>query len=298
MNKYQLILAFGVICVSSAAVFIRLADAPPLVIGAYRLCLASLVIAPIALVRSTKEIIALTISQILLAVFSGFLLALHFALWITSLDYTSVASSVVLVTASPVFVAIVSYLLFKERITGLTLIGIVICFIGAGIIGNVNWDTGSGSFFGAVLAFLGAVAVSGYMLIGRSLRQKMGVLSYIFLTYTSAGVFLLITVIALGQPLTGYNGGTYVMFILLALVPQVLGHTALNWSLRYISATLITVAVLGEPVIATLLAYLVLAEAPKLTEVIGGVIILGGIYIAFRKGPREVIQKSDYLSTP
>jgi drug/metabolite transporter (DMT)-like permease len=283
MNRYRLTLILGVICVSSAAVFIRLADAPPLVIAAYRLCLAALVIAPAALFRCQKEIASLGIKQILLAVFSGFLLALHFGLWIASLDYTSVASSVVLVTASPVFVAVVSYFLFKERITRMTLMGIVICIVGAGIIGFVNWETGSSSFWGAVLALLGAISVSGYMLIGRKLRQKMGVWVYIFLTYSAAGFFLLITVISLDQPLAGYNPGTYVMFILLALVPQVLGHTALNWSLRYISATLITVAVLGEPILATLLAYLVLGEIPQIAEVIGGSVILVGICIAFRK---------------
>jgi drug/metabolite transporter (DMT)-like permease len=287
LNKYRLILALGVICVSSAAIFIRLAEAPPLVIAAYRLCLAALVIAPIALVRSKKEILGLSGLQVLWALLSGLLLALHFGLWIASLDYTSVASSVVLVTASPVFVAIVSYLLLKERISAVTQIGIVVCFIGAGVIGYVNWNTGSSSFFGAALAFLGAIAVSGYMIIGRSLRQKMGLLTYIFLTYSAAGIFLLIAVAAFRQPLGGYSGGTYLMFLLLALVPQVLGHTALNWSLKYISATLITVAILGEPVIATLLAYLVLGEVPKAVEIMGGLIILGGIYIAFRQEPAE-----------
>jgi drug/metabolite transporter (DMT)-like permease len=287
LNKYRLILALGVICVSSAAIFIRLAEAPPLVIAAYRLCLAALVIAPIALVRSKKEILGLSGLQVLWALLSGLLLALHFGLWIASLDYTSVASSVVLVTASPVFVAIVSYLLLKERISAVTQIGIVVCFIGAGVIGYVNWNTGSSSFFGAALAFLGAIAVSGYMIIGRSLRQKMGLLTYIFLTYSAAGIFLLIAVAAFRQPLGGYSGGTYLMFLLLALVPQVLGHTALNWSLKYISATLITVAILGEPVIATLLAYLVLGEVPKVVEIMGGLIILGGIYIAFRQEPAE-----------
>ncbi len=288
MNRYRVILALGVICVSSAAVLIRLAEAPPLVIAAYRLCLAAIVIAPVALYHSGREILGLPFREFCLAVLSGVILSLHFGLWIASLDYTSVASSVVLVTSSPVFVAIVSYALFKEKLTALTVAGIAVCFVGAGIIGYVNWEVGAGSLFGAGLAFLGAIAVSGYMLIGRNLRQRMGLLAYIFLTYSSAGLVLLITVIALRQPLGGYTGNTYLMFGLLAIVPQVLGHSAINWSLRYISATLVTIAVLGEPVIATLLAYFVLGEIPRPIEVVGGLVILAGIYIAFSRETEQL----------
>ncbi len=285
MKKYRLGLAFGVVCVSTAAVLIRLANAPPLVTAAFRLCLAAIILAPIALTRSHKEIIRLSLTKLALIIVSGVLLAAHFGLWITSLSYTSVASSVVLVTSSPVIVAVISYWLFKERLSTLSIAGICICFIGAGVIGYVNWDTGALSLLGALLSLMGAIAVSGYMIIGRIVRQDTGLLSYIFLTYGTAGLILLVTALALRLPFTGYGPTTYIMLVLLAIVPQLLGHSALNWSLRYLSASEITIAILGEPVIATLMAYLILSEAPKITEIIGGIIILGGIYLALRKPP-------------
>lgn len=247
------------------------------------MALASLVIVPAAWWRSSDELRTLTRREFLLAVLSGAFLALHFGLWITSLSYTSVASSVVLVTASPVFVAIASYFLFGERLGPQVAIGIVVCLAGAVVIGYGSWQVGPGSLLGGGLALSGALAVAGYVLIGRCLRQRIGVLSYASLTYGTAAVLLVVTAVAAGYPFTGYSGTTYLMLALLAVVPQLLGHTSLNWSLRFVSATLVTVAVVGEPVVATALAYFILDEVPTLSEVVGGVLILGGIFVAFRR---------------
>ena len=283
MTGRYLVLALGVVSVSFAAIFIRLADAPPLVIAAYRLCIASLLIDPVAWVRSRHELRRLSRRDVTLSVLSGAFLALHFGLWIASLSYTTVATSVVLVTASPVFVAIASYFLFGEKLTRQTILGIVVCFIGAVLIGYGNWQLGPQPLLGGVLALLGALAVAGYMLIGRRLRQNIGILSYASLTYTSAGILLLLAAIIAGNPLAGYSSNTYLMLVLLAIVPQLLGHSSLNWSLRFVSATLVTIAVLGEPVGATIFAYLILDEVPTWTEIGGGILILAGIFFAFRK---------------
>ena len=283
MTRQHAVLALGVVSVSFAAVLIRLADAPPLVVAAYRLALASLVIAPTAWIRSRQELRDLSRKQVLLAVLSGAFLALHFGLWIASLSYTSVASSVVLVTANPIFVAIASYLLFRERLGRQVVAGIIVCLAGAVLIGYGNWQLGPQPLLGGVLALLGALAVAGYLLIGRRLRKNIGILSYAALTYTSAAAFLLLAVLAFRQPLVGYSPTTYLMLVLLAVVPQLIGHTSLNWSLRFVSATLVTIAVLGEPVLATALAFAILDEAPTLTEVVGGALILGGIFSAFRR---------------
>jgi drug/metabolite transporter (DMT)-like permease len=288
--KPYLVLAFGVVSVAFAAIFIRLAEAHPLVIATYRLSIASLIIAPIAWFRARDELRKLSRRQLLLSIASGAFLALHFALWIASLSYTTVTSSVVLVTASPIFVAIASYLLFREKITGRIIAGVIVSIIGAIIIGFNNWQLGGTSLHGSILSLLGAMAIAGYLLIGRRLRQNMGLLSYVFLTYTSAAVFLLITTFIKGASLTGYSGDTYLMFILLALIPQLLGHSALNWSLRYVPATMVTIAVLGEPVGATILAFFILKEVPMVIELIGGVLILAGIVIAFSKNPNNTIQ--------
>ena len=286
MNRQHVILALGVVSVSFAAILIRLADAPPLVIAAYRLTLASLVIAPIAWTRGKQELRGLSRKEVFLAALSGAFLALHFGLWIASLSYTSVASSVVLVTANPIFVAIASYLLFRERVGRQAILGIVVCLVGAVLIGYGNWRLGPQPLLGGVLALLGALAVAGYLLIGRRLRQNIGILSYTALTYSSAAVLLLVAALAFGHPLFGYSSTTYLMLVLLAVVPQLIGHTSLNWSLRFVSATLVTIAVLGEPVLATVLAFAILDEVPTLTEIIGGTLILSGIFVAFRRGGR------------
>ena len=288
MSRQHWDLVLGVIAVSFAAVLIRLADAPPLVIAAYRLCVASLILAPAALTRSRQEIRRLTRRSIVLAVASGAFLALHFALWISSLSYTSVATSVVLVTITPIFVAVASYLLFGERLTWQVMAGIVVCLAGAVLIGYGDWQISSESLFGGVLALLGALAVAGYLLIGRKLRQEISLLSYSFLVYSSAAVMLLVAALVRGYPLFDYTPTTYLWMVLLALVPQLLGHMSLVWALRFVSATLVTVAVLGEPVGATILAFLILGEAPTWSEIVGGVLILVGIFVAFRRGTAAI----------
>jgi len=268
---------------SLAAIFIRLAEAQPLVIAAYRLCLASLIIVPVALARSGDELRRLSKQNIIMALFSGAFLALHFGLWMASLSYTSVATSVVLVTANPIFVAIASYFVFQEKLSKQTVLGIMISLVGSVLIGYGNWSLGPSPLFGVILALLGALAIAGYLLIGRRLRRSIGLLSYASLTYSSAAVLLLISTLAFGYRLVGYSTTTYIMFVLLAVVPQLIGHSSLNWSLRFVPATLVTIAVLGEPVVATVLAFLILNEVPTLSELGGGILILVGIFVAFRK---------------
>ncbi len=283
MNRQYLVLGAGVVSVSFAAIFIRLAEAPPLVIAAYRLGIASLIVIPVALARSGDELRRLTRGQIGLAALSGVFLAVHFVFWITSLSFTSVATSVVLVTANPIFVAVASYLFFKEKLGRRTVIGIVISLTGTVIIGYGNWQLGPSPLWGSLMALLGALMVAGYMLIGRRLRRNISLLSYISLSYGCAAVILLLAVFIFGYDLTGYSGNTYLMMALLAVVPQVIGHSSLNWALRFVPATLVTIAVLGEPVGATILSTLILDEAPSLIEIGGGGLILLGIYLAFRK---------------
>ncbi|MFC2011383.1 DMT family transporter [Chloroflexota bacterium] len=283
MTRQYFVLAMGVISVSLAAIFIRLAEAPPMVIAAYRLCLASLIIVPVAWARSSDELRHLSRQNIIMALLSGIFLALHFGLWISSLSYTSVATSVVLVTANPIFVAIASYFLFQEKLSKQIVLGIVISIIGSVLIGYGNWSLGPRQLFGSILALLGALAVAGYLLIGRRLRRSIGLLSYVSLSYSSAAVLLLLSTLAFGYSLVGYSNTTYIMFVLLAVVPQLIGHSSLNWSLLFIPATLVTIAVLGEPVVATALAFLILNEAPTISEISGGILILVGIFVAFKE---------------
>ena len=253
-------------------------------IAAYRMLIASLVLLPYGLARSRGELRSLIREECRWVLPAGGFLALHFALWIASLSRTTVASSVVLVTASPVFVAVASYVLFKERLRRETFMGIAVCAAGALLIGYGGWSAGGHALSGNVLALLAALAMSAYLLIGRRVRRRASLLAYSTVVFSTAAVFLLVAVCALRIPLSGYSPMTYVMLLLLALVPQLLGHMSLNWALRFLPATMVTLAILGEPVGASALAFIVLGELPTVLEVLGALLIFLGIGIAFARG--------------
>jgi drug/metabolite transporter (DMT)-like permease len=287
--KAALVLFVGIVAVSFASIFIRLAEAPPLIIAAYRLGLASLVIGPVALIRSGQELRALSRRDLLYLVIAGVFLALHFGLWIASLSHTTVASSVILVTMSPLFVGLLSHLLGMDRITKGILGGILLSLLGSVAIGYGDFALGGGALWGDILALGGAVMVTGYLLVGRRLRQRLSLLPYISLTYSAAAAVTVILCLFTGERFTGYSSTTYLMFILLALLPQVIGHSAFNWALGYLSAPFVSVTILGEPVGATILAYLILKEVPTVLKIAGGAMILLGIYLASRR-ERKVVE--------
>lgn len=282
MARQYWLLAVGVIAVSFAALLIRLAEAPALVIAAYRLCLASLVLVPLGWRKARQEVPGLAGRDISFLVLAGICLAVHFGLWITSLDYTSVATSVVLVTASPIFLMIASRFLFGQRLPRPAVYGIIISLGGAIVISLGNWQLGEQDFIGAMLALGGALAISGYLLAGQRLRRRVGMLTYNSFVFSTAALCLLAAALVSGNSLTGYTGKTYFMMILLALVPQLIGHSTLNWSLRFVPATLVAVAVLGEPVGAAIWAYCFLGEKPTLVEIVGSILILMGIFLALK----------------
>ena len=288
----------AILAVSTASIFIRFAqrDAPSLVIAALRLTFASLILAPIALTRYQLELRKLTRSDLLLGLLSGIFLAIHFATWISSLEYTSVASSVVLVSTGPLWVALLSPVFLKEPLTRTVLIGMLLALLGGTIIGlgdSCQLDAGlvcpplskfvqGQAFFGNFLALAGAWAVAGYLMIGRKLRAGISLVPYIFIVYGIASVFLLGTMFVAGQHPTGYLPLTYVWILLLAIAPQLIGHSIYNWALRYLPAALVSITTLGEPVGSAILAYFILSEVPTSLTILGGVFILTGIYLASR----------------
>jgi len=280
--KPYLGLAIGIVAVSFASIFIRLAEAPSLVIAASRLTIASLILAPVALVRGREDLRVLTRGDLQLALLSGLFLGLHFATWISSLEYTSVASSVVFVSTSPMFVGLASHFLLKERVSRPMFAGIAVSVLGGMIVGYGDFGLGASELFGDFLALAGAVAVSGYLLVGRRLRPHLSLLSYIFMVYATAAVFLIVLCLAMGHSFSGYPQQTYLMFVLLAAVPQIIGHSSYNWALKYLPATFVGVGTLGEPVGSTILAYFILRETPTLVKIGGGVLILAGIYVSSR----------------
>ncbi len=291
LNRLRLpiILGAGIVAVSLASILIKFALAeqiPPLVIAASRLGIASLVITPLAWARARDEIRSLTLAEALLALASGVFLALHFAFWISSFDYTSVMSSVVLVATNPLFVALASVILLRESLARSTWIGILVAVAGGFIVGAADLGASSASVDGDLLALAGSIAVSGYVLIGRRLRSKLSLLGYIGVVYSTAALILLALAIASGASLAGYSPTGYLLLILIALGPQVVGHTAFNYALRYISAALVAVILLSEPVGATLLAVPLLKEIPSPLKLFGGALVLAGILIATRTDDR------------
>ena len=272
----------GVMTVSTAAILIRLAqvEAHSLVIAAWRLTLATLILAPITLVTRRSELRTLTRRERLSVSVSGLLLALHFATWITSLALTSVAASVVLVTTSPVFAGVGSHLLLRERLSRGMVVALVIVIAGSALIGLGDLGEGAHRLWGDVLALVGAIAAAGYFLIGRRLRTRLSLLAYVFPVYGVAAVTLMTVMLLSGLPAIPQQPQTWAWLLLMALGPQILGHSLLNWALRYLSATYVAIATLGEPIGSTLLAWHLLGEQPSPWAVAGGILIMAGIVVA------------------
>ncbi len=273
-------LIIGVFAVSTGAIFARLADAPALVIAAYRLGLATLVLAPIAWWKAHDELLNLSARELKLGLISGLFLAMHFATWISSLNYTSVANSVILVNTNPLWVGLLTPLIAKERIQKLAVLSIIISVIGGLIIGLGDFATGTQALWGDGLALIGSICAAIYLLLGRNLRRKLSLLPYIFVCYGSAAVILWVIVLILNLPITGFSMDTVAAFWAMALISQLIGHTSYNWALKWFSASLIAVSLLGEPIGSTILAYFLFEEGLTWSKVIGGIIILSAIYIA------------------
>ncbi|GAB4450304.1 MAG: DMT family transporter [Chloroflexi bacterium OHK40] len=285
LNPYLALFA-GVLIVATASIMIRFAQSagmPSLTIAAGRLGLAALILTPLAWLRVGSELRGLGRRDLLLALASGALLAVHFASWISSLAYTSVASSAALVATNPLWVGLASLVLLRERLGWRTLVGIGATLLGTLLIGisDSASSTQPNPMLGNALALLGAATVSGYLLIGRSLRRRLSVLAYIYVVYSAAAGILLAWALLAGQPLLGHPPYAYLLLLGLALGPQLLGHTAFNYALSSLSATFIAVAILGEPVGSALLAMLFFPNerfAPL--QLAGFVLLLLGIYVA------------------
>jgi drug/metabolite transporter (DMT)-like permease len=227
----------------------------------------------------------------LLVLLSAVLLALLFGLWITSLEYTSIASSVVLVTSHPVFVAVISYFLWQERLSRKAVLGIVVALGGVAIINYGGFASSSEAIFGNILALLAAAAVGIYLIIGRHLKERVRLLPYLSAVYGGAALILLVATLIAGYSFTGYSANTYLMFLLLALIPQLVGHSFLNKAVRLMPATIVSVAILGEPVGAIILGYIILGEGITVIEVIGSILSLGGILTVMLYRPKTDIIK-------
>lgn len=276
------ILVIGVAAVSSAAVLIRKAEAPAIVIAAFRVGLASLPLLAIAGARRRSPLAA-NRTTLLLTLLSGVFLALHFGFWIASVQQTSVVTSVVLVTTTPLFVGLVSSPLLGEKPTRATWTALVIAALGALIMVSEDFDAGGDTLSGDGFALLGAIFAGGFLLIGRRVLEATGDwLPYSTVSYTTAALLLVAAMLIAGEGAGGYSDRTYLYFVLIAVLPQLIGHTAINRSLGHIPAIVVSLAILGEPVGSTILATLILDEDPTLIQLAGGVLVLAGVATGIR----------------
>ncbi len=285
-----MILFVAVLIVSGAAILIRIAQAEgvaSLTIAAWRLSLAATLLLPLVAVRARADIRAMSRKQWLLGAAAGIFLAMHFASWISSLAYTSIASSTALVSTNPVWIALVSWLLFREKLSRWLVFGITAAIGGSALIffsdsQAASASTSSNSVLGNALAVIGSITVCGYLLIGRKLRKHVSLLPYIWLVYSSAAFVLMLMAVASGAALTGFSLLAWVCLIGLALGPQLMGHSAFNWALKHVSATFIAIVILGEPIGSALLAWLIFDEGFAPLQLAGFCLLMAGIYLASR----------------
>jgi len=280
--RLVLTLIVGIAAVSCGSVLIRLAAAPAMAVAAYRLVWATALLAPLAAAGPLRELRTLTAAERVQLVASGFALAFHFAFWIASLSYTSVASSVVLVDTTPFFIGLASRWALGKVPPRSFWAGLALAFVGCIVIFGGDWSASEISMKGNLLALAGAVAMAVYLLIGGRARARLSLLAYVWPVYGTAAVTLLAAGLLSGTALSGYPRATHFCFFLLGLLPQCVGHTTYNWSLRWLSPSLVGLIGLAEPVGASLLAWMILGEGLTEAKLVGGAVILAGIWVAAR----------------
>lgn len=284
------LLAAGIAAISTAALFVRLAQdegAPSLLLAAGRLVVASLTLAPVVLTRHRPALRAVSRRDLVWTTIAGLMLGLHFASWIQSLEYTSVVNSVVLVTTSPLWVALMSPLFLKEPIQRWTIAGLLLALGGGILVGLAGGSDEAAAhakpLLGNGLALFGAWMLAVYFIIGRRVRTRLNAIVYTWLVYTAGASFLIAVVVLGGVQVGGLPNQAYLWLLLMGLVPQLIGHSLLNVALGFLPAAYVSLIVLSEPVGSGILAFVVLGEAPAALQLVGSALILGGIGVASRR---------------
>ena len=277
----RIALIIATISVSFAAIFIKFSGAPSIIIAFYRKAFATLLLLPFLFIYGREALSKISRREVFEIVAAGVALAFHFWFWIESLKHVSVANSVLLVTSHPLLVGILSMRLFGERMGSLQWVGTGIALSGIAMITAGDWKAGVGQeLIGDVLALLGMVAFAVYLLAGRRLRQGLPTMVYVVPVYGVSALVLLLIAVVMSTPLIGYPALDWVIFLGLAVVCTIGGHTLYNYSLAYVPASLVSVTLLGEPVLSSLFAWLLLSEVPSWFVLPGGILVLTGIYWA------------------
>ena len=278
VNPYFALLV-GVIAVSTSAIFVKLVTAPAGVTAFYRLFFSVLLMLPLFLLNYRQEMRLITRGDWCITIAAGVLLAFHFIFWFESLNFTSVASSTVLVTMQPLFAFVGAYVLFKEAISKAAVMSAFIAILGSVIISWGDFQISGMALLGDILAIIACVFITFYLLFGQEVRKRVSLITYTFLVYVVSSITLFVYTLIANEKLSNYPVSDWVYFVLLAIIPTLLGHSLFNWSIKWISTTTISVAILFEPIGATFLAYFILGEKISLPQIVGGIIIIIGIVL-------------------
>ncbi|GAB3045374.1 DMT family transporter [Virgibacillus ainsalahensis] len=286
-NPYAAV-GIGVITVSASAVLVKLADsAPSAIIANYRLLFAVLMMLPIILIKYRHEFRLINKKDWMLSILAGVFLAFHFILWFESLNYTSVASSVVLVTLQPIFAFLGTYFFFQERFSSGAVISMVIALFGSFIISWGDFQISGMALFGDILALLGAVTITVYFLFGQRVRRNLSLMTYTFVVYGASAITLIIYNVILQNSFFGYPADHWWLFLALAIFPTFFGHTLFNWALKWLSTSTISMAIVLEPVGASILAYFILGEIITWPQLLGGTIVIFGLFLFIMSTTRK-----------
>ncbi|ARJ38196.1 EamA/RhaT family transporter [Sporosarcina sp. P21c] len=272
-------IAIGVLTVGLSAIFVKLATADAGVIAFYRMFFSAVIMLPLFLLSYRSELKSLTKRDWLFTASSGIFLAVHFILWFESLNYTSVASSTVLVTLQPIFALAGTALFFKEIITGKMLTAVLIALTGSFIISWGDFQVSGAALFGDLLALLACAFVTAYLLIGQSVRKRISLVTYTFLVYSVSSIALFFYVLIMQEPFFGYPTADWGWFLALAILPNLLGHTLFNWAIKWVSTNVVSIATLFEPVLASIAAYFVLHEKITTLQLGGAIVVLTGVLL-------------------
>ncbi|MFD1205467.1 MULTISPECIES: DMT family transporter [Sporosarcina] len=279
----------GVISVALSAIFVKLSTADAGVIAFYRMLFTVLLLLPVFLMKHRHEVLKFTKKDWLFSSIAGIFLAFHFILWFESLNYTSVASSTVLVTLQPIFAFVGTYFFFKEKISMKTILSAVVAISGSVIISWGDFQLSGDAFYGDMLALAGCALITAYLLFGQEVRKRLSLITYTFVLYSISTVTLFFYVLIKGEAFAPYSPSNWFWFFMLALIPNLLGHSLFNWAIKWVSTNVISIAILFEPVGAAILAYYIFHETLTVSQIVGGIIVISGIllYVVDVKKLRE-----------
>lgn len=269
----------GVFSVALSAIFVKMTSADSGVTAFYRMLFSIIIMSPVFFMKYTHELKKLSKRDWIFTSIAGIFLAFHFILWFESLNYTSVASSTVLVTLQPLFAFAGTYFFFKERLSAKTLLSGGIAIAGSVIIGYGDFKVSGSALYGDVLALIACALITAYLLFGQDVRKRLSLMTYTFVVYSVSSITLFFYIIVKGESFGPYPASEWMWFLLLAIIPNLFGHTLFNWAVKWVSTNVISIAILFEPVGAAILAYFILGELLNSSQIIGGVVVLTGIIL-------------------